>query len=91
MYVQLSQVSSFETFCAVNPDDLFLLPPNSTWNYRNWMNNLCSMNASNLLSEIFESQFMVKMGMAVSIFYGSVIECNINENYDFTRYKSDFL
>ena len=64
--MQLSGVTSFPSFCALNPDNLFVLAPNSTWNYTHWMSRLCSLDVDNLLKELNQTSFMNNLGNIVS-------------------------
>ena len=48
----LSNVVSFESFCAINPDDVFTSAPGSSWNYKLWMSQFCSLSIPSLLREL---------------------------------------
>merc|ERR1719422_2852614 len=58
----LQGVSSFESFCSLSPSDLFLLPPNSTWEATSFMSRLCSFNESDFYTELQQPQFAFKIG-----------------------------
>ena len=62
---QLSSVTSFQSFCAIKPEDLFLLPPNSTWDLDSWMAKLCSVNEAALLGELMQRPSVYKIAMIV--------------------------
>jgi hypothetical protein len=61
MINQLSAVTSFGSFCAISPDDLFMLPPGSTWNYKDWMSRLCSLDVDSLWKEMQQSRSLQDM------------------------------
>ncbi|XP_035829835.1 uncharacterized protein LOC101860234 [Aplysia californica] len=68
---QLTQVMSFESFCAINPDDLFESPPNSVpkWDYQAWMARLCSLNISSFMEEIDDIAFTRKLSSILNETY----------------------
>ena len=62
------QPNSFESFCDVNPSDFFILPPNSTWDYEKWMDQLCSLNVYDLMMELNKTTFALQLGKIVGAF-----------------------
>ena len=66
MYMQMSQVDSFQSFCKIDPDNLFMKSPNSTWDSRNWMSKLCMFNESNVMGEIFQHPAAYQLGMIMN-------------------------
>ena len=62
----LSQVTSFESLCDLNPDALFMLPPNSQWNYRLWMYQLCQLDGGRIIFELEMMPSARKLQMIVS-------------------------
>ena len=78
----LSGVTSFESFCRLNPDDVFLRAPNSTWNYRDWMGRLCSVQPDELLKELNQTVLVDQFSNIVSAEFGwmwfELISCPIN-------------
>ena len=64
--MQMSQVDSFQSFCKIDPDNLFMKSPNSTWDSRNWMSKLCMFNESNVMGEIFQHPAAYQLGMIMN-------------------------
>ncbi|XP_059170726.1 uncharacterized protein LOC131952182 [Physella acuta] len=44
--------SSMEAFCANTPQEMFMVPPSSTFDLRAWFNRLCSVNVTSLIEEL---------------------------------------
>ncbi len=62
----LSGVTSFESFCRLDADDVFLRAPNSTWNYKDWMARLCSVQVDQLLKELNQTVLVDQFSNIVS-------------------------
>ena len=78
----LSGVTSFESFCRLDADDVFLRAPNSTWNYKDWMARLCSVQVDQLLKELNQTVLVDQFSNIVSAEFGwmwfELISCPIN-------------
>ena len=63
----LSGVTSFESFCRLDPNDVFLRAPNSTWDYSSWMQRLCSVQVDQLLKELNQTVLVDQFSNIVSV------------------------
>ena len=62
--LRLSQMKSLEDFCStilLDPTDIFILPPESSWNSTNWIKRLCTLDISNLLKEVNETSYIMEI------------------------------
>ena len=62
--MRLSNVTSLASVC--DSDDLFIKPPNSTWNSRAWLARLCEIDESQIVAEVMRMPAAYKVAMIVS-------------------------
>ena len=66
MYMMLSQVDSFEAFCKIDTESLFINFPNSTWDSKSWVSRLCMIDEEIIIGELMRQPAVYQIGMLVS-------------------------
>ncbi|KAH9491890.1 hypothetical protein Btru_029795, partial [Bulinus truncatus] len=62
-----SDFTSFETFCSNEPQDIFVLAPNSSLNLKSWFSHFCTINITKLVDDLANYKITKEINKIVNV------------------------